>query len=119
CVLGERQPARGERRVRGRRWTGFQRSSRPVRRRTFLQIGAAAILSAGSTSQGAAAATKTLYNGIELPPVWPPRRTLDRRVVVPPYLLARPAVVPIDVGRQLFVDDFLIEQSTLVRVFHT
>ena len=30
----------------------------------------------------------------------------------------RPEVVPIDVGRQLFVDDFLIEQTTLKRNFH-
>jgi hypothetical protein len=27
-------------------------------------------------------------------------------------------VIPIDVGRQLFVDDFLIEQTSMVRVFH-
>ncbi|OGV70891.1 MAG: hypothetical protein A2283_03580 [Lentisphaerae bacterium RIFOXYA12_FULL_48_11] len=35
-----------------------------------------------------------------------------------PYLESRPTVVPIDIGRQLFVDDFLIENSTLKRVFH-
>ena len=35
-----------------------------------------------------------------------------------PYLENPPAVVPIDVGRQLFVDDFLVEESTLSRTFH-
>ena len=36
----------------------------------------------------------------------------------PPYLAKPPTVVKIDVGRQLFVDDFLIEQSTLQRTDH-
>ena len=36
-------------------------------------------------------------------------------LVEPPYLKSPPAVIPIDVGRQLFVDDFLIEQTTLTR----
>lgn len=35
-----------------------------------------------------------------------------------PYLLKRPDVIPIDIGRQLLVDDFLIETTTLVRNFH-
>ena len=38
---------------------------------------------------------------------------------LPPYLVSPPAVIPIDVGRQLFVDDFLIEQTTLTRVFRS
>jgi len=64
---------------------------------------------------------KTLYNGIELPGVWPPR---DRKLgadppPTPPYLISPPRVIPIDVGRQLFVDDFLIEQTTLKRDFHS
>ena len=61
-----------------------------------------------------------LYNGIVLPDEWPPR-TVDpasTAPVRPPYLDCPPAVIPIDVGRQLFVDDFLIERSTLTRVFH-
>jgi hypothetical protein len=35
-----------------------------------------------------------------------------------PYLQSSPAVIPIDVGRQLFVDEFLIERSALRRTFH-
>ena len=38
--------------------------------------------------------------------------------VTPPYLVDPPAVIPIDVGRQLFVDDFLIEETSLTRTFH-
>jgi len=61
-----------------------------------------------------------LYNGIVLPEEWPPQ-TIHPRDTAPmpvPYLTWRPAVVPIDVGRQLFVDDFLIESNELKRVFH-
>jgi len=61
-----------------------------------------------------------LYNGIELPDVWPPRFG-DPASVEPmdvPYLRRPPRVIPIDVGRQLFVDNFLIESTDLERVFH-
>src|SRR5262245_53352406 len=60
-----------------------------------------------------------LYNGIHLPSTWPPRPTslsLDSMPV--PYLASPPEIIPIDVGRQLFVDDFLIERTTLRRTFH-
>jgi hypothetical protein len=67
----------------------------------------------------AIAAGDTLYNGIVLPSPWPPRVThLTRELMDPPYLKSPPAVIPIDVGRQLFVDDFLIEQTSLQRTFH-
>jgi hypothetical protein len=63
--------------------------------------------------------TGTLYNGIRLADPWPPRRRgFQAQPVTPPYLVDRPDVVPIDVGRQLFVDDFLIEKTSLVRTFH-
>lgn len=64
------------------------------------------------------AAGQTLPNGIRLPDSWPPRRRLTREPDSPPYLRTPPAVIPIDVGRQLFVDDFLIETTTLRRTFH-
>ena len=75
---------------------------------------------------------EVLYNGIQLPSTWPPSFR-DPRSAEPmevPYLKERdgrvgpqlagglPKVIPIDVGRQLFVDDFLIERSTLTRKFH-
>jgi len=61
-----------------------------------------------------------LYNGIRLPKAWPPRN-MDPRNEGPmpvPYLGSPPEVVPIDVGRQFLVDDFLIEQTSLERRFH-
>ncbi len=61
-----------------------------------------------------------LYNGIVLPAVWPPQ-TVDPTNKAPhvaPYLATPPTVIPIDVGRQLFVDDFLIENHSLCRTFH-
>src|SRR5215813_8399184 len=63
---------------------------------------------------------ETLYNGIQLPAEWPPRNQLltSEPPDPPPYLLAPPAVIPIDVGRQLFVDHFLIEETNLRRRFH-
>jgi len=62
---------------------------------------------------------EVLYNGIHLPPQWPPHlKELSREPLPVPYLNNSPAVIPIDVGRQLLVDDFLIEQTTLARKFH-
>lgn len=64
-------------------------------------------------------AGEPLYNGIELPDAWPPRdRELSREPMPVPYLDVPPAVVPIDVGRQLFVDDFLVAETTLRRAYH-
>ncbi len=63
--------------------------------------------------------TEKLYNGIVLPEQWPPTAgKLTREPMSPPYLASPPDVISIDVGRQLFVDDFLIEQTTLKRKFH-
>jgi uncharacterized protein YndB with AHSA1/START domain len=65
-------------------------------------------------------AAETLPNGIRLPERWPPKRTeLSREPLpTPPYLVSPPAVIPIDVGRQLLVDDFLIQSTTLRRTHH-
>jgi predicted neuraminidase len=61
-----------------------------------------------------------LYNGIELPLPWPPP-FLDPTSTEPmpvPYLERPPKTIPIDVGRQLFVDNFLVESTTLRRTYH-
>ena len=64
---------------------------------------------------------RTLYNGIVLPQEWPPRiDPKDPNPIKAPYLEAAniPKVIPIDLGRQLFVDDFLIESTNgVVRAF--
>src|SRR5882724_6351968 len=69
-----------------------------------------------------ASAGEVLYNGIVLPDQWPPTRTAEefknREPQPVPYLQDPPAVIPVDLGRQLFVDDFLIESTTLHREFH-
>jgi hypothetical protein len=61
---------------------------------------------------------ETLYNGIRLPDVWPPQRMPTQAYADPPYIASPPGVIRIDVGRQLFVDDFLIESTTLSRTQH-
>jgi hypothetical protein len=61
-----------------------------------------------------------LYNGITLSKKWPPRNLDDSSwdPMPVPYLENTPKDICIDVGRQLFVDDFLIEDTTLARCFH-
>ncbi|MHC5161771.1 MAG: hypothetical protein ACYSO4_01420 [Planctomycetota bacterium] len=82
--------------------------------KTFILI---STLLLALTSLGSAG--EILYNGIELPEQWPPRYPKLTYDVMPvPYLENIPDVIPIDVGRQLLVDDFLIEESTLSRTFH-
>jgi hypothetical protein len=62
---------------------------------------------------------QTLPNGIRLPSPWPPQlKELPREPVRPAYLISPPEVIPIDAGRQLFVDDFLIQKTTLRRTYH-
>ena len=61
-----------------------------------------------------------LHNGIRLTEPWPPRDLdpLSRKVAAPPYLATPPAVIPVDGRRQLFVDDILIQSTTLRRTYH-
>ena len=62
---------------------------------------------------------ETLYNGIVLPAAWPPRTEspLDTQPMRVPYLDHPPEVIPIDIGRQLLVDDFLVEETQFARHF--
>jgi hypothetical protein len=81
---------------------------------TLLTLSAFAFAAVSESRAG-----ERLYNGIILPDGWPPRtEQLTREPMPVPYLASPPAVIPIDVGRQLFVDDFLIEHTTLTRTFH-
>ena len=62
-----------------------------------------------------------LYNNILLPEQWPPNEVKfdsDSEMDIP-YLRQKPDVIDISVGRQLFVDDFLIAESRhLYPFFH-
>lgn len=62
-----------------------------------------------------------LHNGIELPDPWPPRYDQDieyNLMMAPPYLQQKPDIININTGRQLFTDDFLIEETNMERLYH-
>ena len=63
-----------------------------------------------------------LYNGIRLPVQWPPDYSEEifeqGKNPSPPYLTEKPETILIGKGRELFVDDFLIAESSCKRVFH-
>lgn len=87
-------------------------------RRTYSIIVLTALL---AISTSGIAQNKILHNGIAYPEQWPPRyeepaAAQDMKV---PYLEKKPAVIPVNVGRQLFVDDFLISETNLTSVYHT
>ncbi len=89
-----------------------------------LLVAIAALLAWGAVRQTCegdeAQMSEVLCNGIQLPATWPPRmESLTLEPMALPYLQSPPEVIPIDVGRQLFVDDFLVEDTTLRRTFHT
>eukprot|EP00161_Ancyromonas_sigmoides_P012034 TRINITY_DN3054_c0_g2_i1.p1 TRINITY_DN3054_c0_g2~~TRINITY_DN3054_c0_g2_i1.p1 ORF type:complete len:711 (-),score=-14.16 TRINITY_DN3054_c0_g2_i1:187-2259(-) len=69
--------------------------------------------------------SEVIYNGIRLQKPWPPNdRTIDtlfdKKMPPPPYSGDPPRVIPIDVGRQLFVDEFLSEsEADISRIRHS
>lgn len=65
--------------------------------------------------------TETLYNGIALAKDPHDRSDMSAYRTYPlpvPYLDNPPDVIPVDVGRQLFVDDFLVAETTMSRTWH-
>lgn len=96
------------------------RESPPVNRTTrypLVALTAALLLVPLASTRG-----ESPDNGIEFPAKWPPQRTTTqlrgRAALCVPFLEQPPAVIPIDVGRQLFADDFLVEKTTFTRQFH-
>jgi hypothetical protein len=79
-----------------------------MNRRDLLSAGAAGLaagLVPGRLGGAEPPGGDLLYKGIRLPSPWPPRITeVPRDPVTPPYVAAPPAVIPIDVGRQLTVE---------------
>ncbi len=61
-----------------------------------------------------------LYNNIELPDEWPPKYSVEElnEGQPIPYLKDPPKVIDITVGRQLFVDDFLLDGHNLYPKYH-
>jgi hypothetical protein len=105
----------------------------PMERREFLAAGVSMLSGTLGVIPGAVRAQRglavpseakhltldNLYNGICLTAPWPPRScSLSLEPVPVPCLRSGPAVIRIDLGRQLLVDDFLIEKTTLQRTFH-
>ena len=63
-----------------------------------------------------------LYNGIRLPEIWPPQIPQEiytnRQCLPVPYLENPPEIISSGIGRELFVDDFIIEETNCSRTFH-
>ena len=76
------------------------------------------LLMMGAANLNAQSGGQVLYNGIALPQQWPPVGGPSQNYNVPSYITNPPAVIPINTGRQLFVDDFLIQSTTLTRTQH-
>ena len=74
-----------------------------------------------SVSLAVSAQNKKLHNGIVYPEQWPPRyeEPAVAQDMPVPYLKEKPAVIPVNLGRQLFVDDFLIAETDLQPIYHT
>ena len=81
---------------------------------------ALAVSCSQAAKEGETSGRTVLYNGIELPETWPPRYPVpvERKAMPLPYIDQKPDPIIINVGRQLFVDDFLIEETDLERVCH-
>ena len=62
-----------------------------------------------------------MYNGLVKPSNWPPILEFNGRGKKLPIELLTPldGVYPIDIGRQLFVDDFLIYETSMNRTFYS
>src|SRR5262245_65169049 len=91
--------------------------------RLSASLAASLLLSAAAMCREPEPPARTLQNGIPIESPWPPRlkefpTSVERDPVTPPYLLSPPPVIPIDLGRQLFVDDFLIAETSLERTYH-
>ncbi len=86
-------------------------------------IFAVSVLCAASCAENTTIITdsNTLYNGIQIPEQWPPRyeEPAEAGVMPVPYLDNKPEVININVGRQLFVDNFLIAETNMTQTCHT
>lgn len=84
----------------------------------IILLAALSLQSFQAISQDAGSGRRILENGVILPSTWPPEIEMNYSPMNLPYLKERMEVLPIDRGRQLFVDGFLIESTNLERVAH-
>ena len=65
-------------------------------------------------------AHRELWNGLcQSTTDWPPNKPLTREVVTPAYLTSKPRIINVSIGRQLFVDSFLVQSSHGIKTaFH-
>jgi hypothetical protein len=90
-----------------------------MNRRDFFGLGAGTLALGMPFPVSARPEEETLPNGIRLAHPWPPRlKEVPADPAIPPYLTSPPSVIPIDLGRQLLVDDFLVAHTTLKRTYH-
>ncbi len=90
------------------------RASNAVSALTSVSNQTPALTSVSSVVSSPPSVGETTYNGIVLPRVWPPAfgYRMDREIMDVPYLRIAPDPIDISIGRQLFVDNFLIESIT-------
>lgn len=91
-----------------------------IRKGLLLGFALAAMLNGLAQNGKDEPSGKILSNGIKLPKQWPPNYgIMEQRQSMPvPYLKNPPSVIPVNNGRQLFVDSFLIENTNLSFVQH-
>ena len=90
-----------------------------IQRITFFSILAIMIsCETGNNAHKVISSGEVLYNGIILPEEWPPRNDVKYGDMDVPYLTSKPILIPINIGRQLFVDDFLIAETNLHREYY-
>ena len=92
-------------------------------RRDFLKnaslaVGATLVSRSAFAKMAGICPDKELTNGVFTSDNWPPVTDMNYEPMPLPYLEKRPEVVPIDLGRQLFVDPYLIEDTNLERKAH-
>jgi hypothetical protein len=86
-----------------------------------MLLAAGRVAGAETQRDAALSGREVLYNGVVLERDPRDRTDMSAYGDAPlpvPYLANPPPVIPIDLGRQLFVDDFLVEHTTLRRVWH-
>lgn len=90
-------------------------------RRNFI-INASAAMGAALVSRAGLSVERSPFRSellsVREPESWPPSQEMNYEPMPLPYLDKRPEVVNIDLGRQLFVDTYLIEDTNMDRVAH-